>query len=353
MPMLAPIAHVLPLTTIRRERLLPVPGRVVVHLGQKVTPAEVIAEANFGQEHVLLDIASGLGVSEEQADALMHVRTGDHVEDGQVVAARSGLSRKNVRAPRSGRVVAVGSGQILMEVGEGTYELRAGLPGVVTRLIPERGAEITVNGALIEGVWGNGRVDVGLMFPVLSAPDDPLIADRMDVSLRGSVLLCGTCNDAAALRAANELPVRGLILGSISSALLPLAMQVRYPLVVIDGFVQQAMNSAAYRLLTTNSKREVTVNGEPYNRYSGARPEVIIPLPVSQEPPVPGEAKAFAPGQQVRLVLAPYAGKVGTLLALLPGLTAMPNGLRLPAGEVRLEGGEQVAVPLVNLEVLG
>lgn len=351
--MLAPIAHVLPLTTIRRERLLPVPGRVVARLDQKVTPVDVIAEANFGQEHILLDVASGLGVSEEAADARMRVRTGDRVEEGQVVAARGGLSRKNIRTPRSGRVAAVGSGQILLEVGEGTYELRAGIPGIVTRLIPERGAEITVNGALIQGVWGNGRVDVGLMLPLLSAPDEPLVASRLDVSLRGSILLCGTCSEAAVLRAANELPVRGLILGSISSALLPLAMQVSYPVVVIDGFDRRAMNSAAYRLLTTNSKREVTANGEPYNRYTGARPEVIIPLPVSQEPPMPREAEAFAPGQQVRLVRAPQAGKVGTLVALLPGLTAMPNGLRMPAGEVRLEGGEQVAVPLVNLEVLG
>jgi len=351
--MLAPVAHVLPLTTLRRERLLPIPGRVVARLDQKVTPLDVIAEANFGQEHILLDVVAGLGVSEETADTLVQVRTGDRVEEGQVVAARGGLFRKNVRVPSSGRVVAVGSGQILLEVGEGTYELRAGLPGVVTRLIPERGAEITMNGALIEGVWGNGRVDVGLMFPLLSSPGDPLTASRIDISLRGSVLLCGTCSDATALRAANELPVRGLILGSISSALLPLALQVRYPVVVLDGFDRRAMNAAAYRLLTTNSKREVTANGEPYNRYTGARPEVIIPLPVSEEPPQPRHVKTFASGQQVRLVRAPEAGRVGTLMTLLPGLTAMPNGLRLPAGEVRLEGGEQITVPLANLEVLG
>ena len=117
--MLAPITHVLPLTTLRRERRLPVPGRVVARLNKKVTPVEVIAEANLGQEHILLDVVSGLGVSEEIADTLVQVRTGDRVAEGQVIAARGGPSRKSVRSPRSGRVVAMGSGQILLEVGEG------------------------------------------------------------------------------------------------------------------------------------------------------------------------------------------------------------------------------------------
>jgi hypothetical protein len=349
----APIAHVLPLTTLRRERMLPVAGRVVARLDQKVSPLDVIAEANFGQQHVLLNVAAEFGVSKDAADALTQARGGDRVEEGQILAARGGLPRKVIRAPGNGRVVAVGSGQILLEVGEGTYELRAAIPGVVTHIFPERGVQITMNGAVIEGVWGNGRVDAGLMLPLLSSPGDALAADRLDVSLRGAVLLCGVCSDAAVLRAANDLPVRGLILGSLSSALLPLAVQVRYPVVALDGFDGRPMNAAAYRLLTTNSKREVTVNGEPYNRYSGARPEVLIPLPVSEEPQPPRQPEAFAAGQQVRLVRAPQAGRVGVLSALLPGLTTLPNGLRLPAGEVRLEGGEQVIVPLANLEVLG
>ncbi|MDO9349102.1 MAG: hypothetical protein Q7T47_07425 [Anaerolineales bacterium] len=351
--MFAPVAHILPLTTIQRERLLPVPGRVVARMSQKVTPLDVIAETNYGQEHTLLDVASELGISEDAAEDLIHLRTGDRVEKNQVIATRGGLSRKTIRAPRSGRVVAVGGGRLLLEVGEGTYELRAGMPGIVTRLIPERGAEITVNGALVQGVWGNGRVDIGLMLPLLSAPDEPLVASRIDVSLRGSILLAGTCSDAAALRAAGDLPVRGLILGSISSALLPLAMQVRYPLVVLDGFGSRAMNSAAYKLLITNAKREVTVNGEPFNRYTGAAPEIIIPLPVAQQPPMPQAVAAFIPGQQVRLLRAPHVGEIGTLVRLLPGLTVMPSGLRVPAGEVRLESGAGVAVPLVNLEGLG
>jgi hypothetical protein len=202
-------------------------------------------------------------------------------------------------------------------------------------------------------VWGNGQVDSGMILPLLNSPEDVLTAKQLDVSQRGAVILAGQCSDPAALETAGELPVRGLILGSLSPTLLGQAAQMHFPIIVVDGFDGRPLNTAAFKLLTSNAKREVTVNAEIADRYNGARPEIYIPLPVTEEPPRPREVETFAPDQPVRLLRTPHAGAIGILINLKPGLATMPSGLRLQAAEVKLETGEQVVVPLANLEVLG
>ncbi|MCK6539437.1 MAG: hypothetical protein L6Q26_05205 [Anaerolineales bacterium] len=351
--MLAPVLHVLPLTTIVRERVLPVAGKVNASVNQKVNPTDVVAEATFAREHVLLDVARAFGVTAKAADKMIKVKEGDRLSQGAVVAENGGFISRAIKAPRAGRVMVAGGGQVLMEVGEARIELRAGLPGVVTRIVPERGVVIRTVGALIQGTWGNGRVENGLMTSLIEKEDDVLTADRLDVSLRGSVILGGHVRDQETLRAAADMPVRGLIISSLNVSLIQPAMQMKYPILVLDGFGAMPMNSAAFQLLPTHNKNEVTVNAEFPDRYSGGRPEVVIPKQVENEPEEPQDFVPFAVGQRVRLRRSPHTGMIGSIADLPEGLSKLPSGLHAPAAEVKLENGEAALVPLVNLEVVG
>jgi hypothetical protein len=262
------------------------------------------------------------------------------------------MTKRVVRAPRTGLILKAGGGQVLLQLQSPPYELKAGLPGTVIELLGERGVVIETTGALIQGVWGNGPVDAGLMNVLLTAPDDELTTDRLDVSLRGSVILAGHCAEAQVLKAAAELPVRGLILASMDPSLVQTAARMPYPLVLLEGFGSRPMNSAAYRLLTTNERRDVAVNAQPWDAYTSSRPEVVIPLPASGALPIAGDVVTFATGQTVRLLRAPYSGRIGAVAGISLGPVALPNGLMAPAAEVRLENGEMAIVPLANLEVL-
>lgn len=350
--MLAPVVHILPLTRIRRERMLPVPGKVLVRNGQKVSTTDVIAEARLNPEHLLLNIARGLGLPEGKADGYLQCKTGMKVAQGDILAGPVGMTQRVVRAPKNGKVIVAGGGQILLELDTPPFELQAGLPGIVVHLIEERGATIETTGSLIQGVYGNGRLDFGLMYVLMRTPDDLLTTDRLDVSLRGSIILGGYCKDPEVLKSAASLPLRAMILASMDAALLPLAERVRFPILIVEGFGQRPMNTAAYNLLTTNERREVAVNAQAWDAFNGARPEIIIPLPATVEPPLPPDTDRFAAGQQVRLVRHPSQGGIGTIIEIRPGLTPMPSGITVPAAEVQLEGGEKALVPLANLEVI-
>ena len=350
--MLASIAHVLPLTTIRRERVLPVPGRVLVRQGQKVAPRDVIAEAAVAPEHLLLDVPRALGVTAKEAAELLQRGVGDTVDEDDLIAGPVGITRRVLRAPVSGQIVLIRGGKVLLRVDSAPYQLRAGLVGVVADLIAERGAVIESVGAVVQGVWGNGRLGFGLLQNQMQTPNDKIVPGDLDVGLRGTIALGGYCDDPEVLQAAAGIPVKGLILTSMAAALVPLAMQMPYAIVVLRGFGEQPLDSASYKLLTSNQNREASLNGMPFNRFAGTRPEVVIPLPASSDPPLPAESEDFAAGQRVRRTRSKELHSVGTIQHILPQLAVLPNGVRARAASIQWESGETAVVPLANLEIL-
>ncbi len=350
--MLASIVHVLPLTTIRRERALPVPGRVLVRQGQKVEPRDVIAEASLTPEHLLLDVARSLGVSAKQAQSFIQREAGEEVAEGDLLAGPVGITRRVLRAPVSGKISIIHQGKILLEVETAPYELRSGMTGVITDLISDRGAVIETIGALIQGIWGNGRLDSGLMQNKLEAPDGKLTSNQLDVSLRGTVILGGFCDEPKALRNAADVPIKGLILSSMAASLVPLARKMPYPIIVLRGFGFHPMDSVSYNLLTTNQNREVAINAVSFDRFSGTRPEIIIPLSSSKDPHYPMETEDYAAGQKVRLMRSTDKNSIGTIQYIFGQPAVLSSGLRALSAKVNLENGETITVPLANLEVL-
>jgi hypothetical protein len=328
-------------------------GRIIARRGQQVSPSEVVAEAVIRPEHLLLDIGRGLGLPSKDADHYIQCRAGDEVGEGDVLAGPVGIGRRVVRAPRAGTVVVAGDGQVLLELEGEFTELKAGYSGVITDIIGDRGVVIKSIGSLIQGVWGNGKVNFGLLNILARAPDDVVTSDLMDVSFRGSVIMACICEDEKVLHTAEDLPVRGMILASMDSALLSVALSVSYPILLIEGFGKLPMNKEAYKILSSSAMREVAVNAEPWNRIGNTRPEAVVSVPEGTFAEEPTEMAAFAIGQTVRVVSAPHKGRVGTLTYLKQGFSVLPSGVQAQVADVRLSGEESVEIPLANLEIIG
>lgn len=237
---------------------------------------------------------------------------GEHVSEGDLIATGPrGLVRRTMRTPVDGRIVYIRNGQVLLQKADNPFELKAGYNGLVSEIIPERGVVIEMTGALIQGVWGNGPVDFGVMQMIGEAPGERFVLDHVDVSLRGGILAGGHLDEEDTLAALAEIPIRGLVLASMPARLIPAAQAVPYPVFVTEGFGERPMNMAAYRLISSNSGREISVNAEPYQPYLGTRPEIVIPLPVAGSPAIPrcpaNTPRTSACGSCVRRILPGWA----------------------------------------------
>ncbi|MDZ4159000.1 MAG: hypothetical protein U1B80_04340, partial [Anaerolineaceae bacterium] len=197
--MITPVTHFLSATHLRRERLLPLEGRVLVSPGQNVSAAEVIAEAYLKDEHILIDVRQALGLPRQLNLAqFITRRVGERVEAGDILAQTSGIFRRVLRSPMPGEIIMISGGKIMLEVQRAVTRVLAGYHGEVTEVIENRGAIIEAHGALLQGVWGNGRIDQGMLLMPASAREIELLPDRFDVNTRGAVVFAGYCARAEA-----------------------------------------------------------------------------------------------------------------------------------------------------------
>lgn len=352
MKLVAPISHIQPLVTMRRQRLLPAEGPVIVKIGDVVKATDVVARSGLGARHRILDAARALGISPKKAKGLIQRSIGEQVEAGAIIAGRRGVGNRQLRAPVAGQVVAISEAQVLLQISDESSLLKARVPGEVIDIALGRGVTIECECAWVQGFWGNGNLNEGILHKVGDSHDQFFTADQIDMSQRGSILVAGVCKQRQALELAAQVPIRGLVLGSLATRLIPLAKKLSYPIVLIEGFGQTAMNVEAFRLLSSHKGEQATLNAQPTDPTSGDRPEVIIPVKESGRPPQPVPVQGFQVGKSIRVLAGADRGKIGRITALLPSSTYYQSGLHAPGASINIENQDSVAYPLANLELI-
>ena len=174
-------------TKLRRERKLPLPGDVLVTVGQKVTADTIVARTELPGNVQSVNAANLLGVLPEDVEECLTKPVGSKVEKGETFAESKsffGLFRSKVHAPVKGSIESVSkvTGQVLLREEPIPVEVDAYVDGTVVEVHPRSGVKVETQGGFIQGIFGVGGETCGTLHVAVKSASDPLDERSLDAA---------------------------------------------------------------------------------------------------------------------------------------------------------------------------
>ncbi|MCX7838049.1 MAG: hypothetical protein N2559_01125 [Anaerolineae bacterium] len=347
--------RVLKFARIRRERMLPARGIVMVTAGSRVGALDVIAKVTSAAKLRPVPVARYVRAKDTLEKYLLK-QVGEDFAEREIIVSKPewfGVLRRLYRAPGAGRLAAVQGAWIVLDLASADVELRALYRGTVINVMARQGVLIEATGALAQGVWGAGGEGYGVLRRMVEQPDGIVTEEQIDVSARGTIIIAGAGITEGALRRAAQERVAGVITGGLSPRLRRLVSELQMPTLVTDGFGERAMATPFFDLLSGHLGEEAIVNA-PTVPTSPMRPEVFIPILAGTDTgaATPPPTLFAQIGSQVRIVSGTRCGQIGTIAEIVALPRLLESGVQTRGAEISL-GSERVFVPWENLELIG
>jgi hypothetical protein len=349
-----------PWVTIRRTRVLPRAGRITRRRGDRVAGDTVIGETDAPGGYLLVEMDQALGRRGREALKVTKKKVGEPFLAGEVIASTGGIVTKEYISPVDGKIVDIHDSRVLIEVASEEVEVLALYPGEVVAVMPRAGAVIETSGTLIQGDLGIGPSLRGTLHRPVPAGDLPLLAGQITDDHRAGVLIGGRTIDAAAIDQAVETGVRGVIVGSLRSELVPAVRESGLALIASEGLGDAAMPARTFDLLSESVGREVSFAPTSEGTAQAHRPELFCYLQGSEaaeplagrddRPPLIVQGAPLRRGVRVRVLRAPHLYAEGEIVSLPEVPQRLDSGLTAWGAEVDLDAVGRVFVPLENLE---
>ena len=339
---------------IRCSRLLSEDGSVTVFPGQAVDPSTQIAYRKIWRKHFLMNATEMLGIAvDENIRDFLTIKEGEFVSAGEVIAKRGGKKNQVITASVSSRFLGLSSGSLIFETDPDDIEnVIAGFPGVVTDVVPSRGAYLETIGSYLQGIWGNGKKGQGILLSMDMEKGGIFGLDNISVDIAGAIVFANTCLDPEALRSSVKMSPGGLIFGSLSSSMLPVAMKMPFPIIVTDMIGVGRLNDPVHMVLGENIIRFAYLYSSSDGIQNSLKPEIIIP----QEEYVPESEnllKKLKTGDQIRIIEGFHGGELGIVVELLPGMENDTEALSdIDRIKVCIDQNTEVVLPLSNVEMI-
>src|SRR3990167_4340084 len=263
--------------TIRRRRLLSLPGIVLVSAGEKVCSNQPVARAELPGKVYPLNLANQLGVAPDEINEYLIKKEGESVQKDEILAENKPLIKwfkTEIKSPITGTVESLSTitGQVLLREPPRVLELLAYVDGMVVEVHPRQGVTVEARCSLVQGIFGIGGETSGILAIAVSSPDDALTPAHVKADMKGKIVVGGSFLSAETMAKAKELGVAGLVVGGVHDkdlrALLGYDLgvaitgteQVGFTLILTEGFGTIPMAQKTFMLLSAHAGEKATIS---------------------------------------------------------------------------------------------
>ncbi|MBK34258.1 MAG: hypothetical protein CME26_01860 [Gemmatimonadetes bacterium] len=354
--------------TLIKQRRLPLPGTVLVSVGDPVEGDREVARTDLPGKVTAINLVNRLSITAEELPDYVLKQVGDPIEAGEAIAeTRPWIKwfKTTIESPITGTIDSISTvtGQILLREPPRPVVVNAFVDGTVVAVREGQGVDVETGGPYIQGIFGVGGETRGILKRVSSGPDEDLSADQIEQA-EGCVLLCGRRIDLAAIERARKAGAVAIIGGCIEDEVLRAVLgydigvaitgteAIGLTVIVTEGFGTISMATRTFDILSENDGRVCSVSGATQIRAGVQRPEVIFPTTTPHAAGSDSASVGLTEGAPLRGIRAPYFGKIGRVVALPSELHQVESGARVRVLEVEFDDGTRALVPRANIELI-
>lgn len=361
--------------TVRKNRILPLPGKTLASVGDRVEAETIVARTDMPGKVFSVNAAGRLGIPPGEVAKYMVKKEGDNVEENEIIAeSKSFISwlKATCFSPIKGSIESISTitGQILLREPPNPLEVPAYIDGKVVEVMEGEGVVVETVATFVQGIFGVGGEAVGPLELVVKSPDEPLTPNLITKEHKGKILVGGSVARMDALEKAVKVGVKGIVVGGLFDEDLKKLLgydlgvaitgseKIGLTLVITEGFSEIDMAQKTFELLKNNAGAKTSINGATQIRAGVLRPEIIIPhvnvagAEPSGESPEAETESGMEPGDMVRIIREPYFGVIGRVEGLPVQPQEIETETKVRVVEIRLPDDSVVVVPRANVEMI-
>jgi hypothetical protein len=192
-----PGLKVLQKTLFRKERILPLKGKVLVKKGDNLSPDTVVASTNLPGNVQMLKVNNILNIEPRDVVDCLIIKEGDSVKKGDMIAETAGIFgmfKSSVESPVDGTIESISesTGRVIVREAPIPVEVDAYVSGTVDEVIENEGIILKSDAAFIQGIFGIAGEKRGELVLVSNSSSDELTSDQITKDMEGKILIGGS-----------------------------------------------------------------------------------------------------------------------------------------------------------------